>query len=450
MRGAAFVLIIGLAISSVRAEAPLRFNYQAKVTDATGAPINGTPSCSFAIYAAPTGGLPLYTELASVAVSDGVLNHVVGSITPLSLSLFEAAGDLYLETTIDGSPIVPRVALDSAPFALRAQSSKSAGTLATNNMLLTFSQTPPAGYTYTGMSIQPGGTGSWTGKAPMPTARSEFAVAVANGKIYAIGGYTGTAYTGVNEEYDPATNTWATKAPMSPARNALAAATVNGKIYAIGGYTGTDFTNLNQEYNPATNTWANKSSMPTARRWLCAVTANNKIYAIGGDIPNAGDTDATEQYDPATNAWLFKAAIQTPRRKFGAAEINGKIYISGGSNLGYLNTTEEYTPAINDWSPMASMPDARESIAAAANDRMYMFGGSLGSGTLATVHGFDAASNTWSTATAMPTSRHLHAAATIGSKIYVIGGLTTAVTSINEEFLAPDPAAGVLYVHRSN
>ena len=37
------------------------------------------------------------------------------------------------------------------------------------------------------------------------------------------------------EEYDPNTDTWTVKAPMPTARQSLGAALANGKIYAIGG-----------------------------------------------------------------------------------------------------------------------------------------------------------------------------------------------------------------------
>jgi len=56
---------------------------------------------------------------------------------------------------------------------------------------------------------------SWVVLAPMPTARSMLGVAVVDGKIYAIGGTSGTQnILGTNEVYDPATNKWSSKTPM--------------------------------------------------------------------------------------------------------------------------------------------------------------------------------------------------------------------------------------------
>ncbi len=70
---------------------------------------------------------------------------------------------------------------------------------------------------------------------PMPTARSSFAIAVYDDKIYVIGGTVGNGFVGNNEVYDPLTNSWETKASMPTPRADLSANVVNDKIYLIGG-----------------------------------------------------------------------------------------------------------------------------------------------------------------------------------------------------------------------
>src|SRR5882762_967165 len=77
-------------------------------------------------------------------------------------------------------------------------------------------------------------SGTWTTKAPMPTARTQLAAGVVNGIVYAIGGFTSSQIS-TNEAYDPIANTWAAKAPMPSARNLAATngAVVGGKVYVI-------------------------------------------------------------------------------------------------------------------------------------------------------------------------------------------------------------------------
>jgi len=91
----------------------------------------------------------------------------------------------------------------------------------------------PAGYTLSG-SFSAGNL--WSSMAPMPTARSDFGAAAANGKIYAIGGIDDNGgVLDTVDVYDPSSNSWSTAASMPTARSAFAAAAVNGKIYAMGG-----------------------------------------------------------------------------------------------------------------------------------------------------------------------------------------------------------------------
>lgn len=98
--------------------------------------------------------------------------------------------------------------------------------------------------------------GSWTMKAPLPSARGEVAAVALDGKLHAIGGSVDGKARPFHDEYDPATNTWRARAPLPEARDHLALAVANGKIFAFGGFTaavhkgaGTDAF----EYDPATD-----------------------------------------------------------------------------------------------------------------------------------------------------------------------------------------------------
>ena len=55
------------------------------------------------------------------------------------------------------------------------------------------------------------GTGKWTKGAPMPSERSEVAVAALDGKVYVIGGFGGQREL---EIYDPASDHWDRGAPF--------------------------------------------------------------------------------------------------------------------------------------------------------------------------------------------------------------------------------------------
>src|SRR5438093_514691 len=80
------------------------------------------------------------------------------------------------------------------------------------------------------------GSGSWTTKAPMPTARYGLGVAAVNGILYAVGGVSGSAILATVEAYDPVTNTWTPQAPMPTARGYLGVDGIIGTLYAVGGF----------------------------------------------------------------------------------------------------------------------------------------------------------------------------------------------------------------------
>ena len=69
----------------------------------------------------------------------------------------------------------------------------------------------------------------------MATARQEHAVAVLDGKLYAVSGENDDdGILSSVERYDPAANAWEAVAPMATARYALGVAVLDGKLYALG------------------------------------------------------------------------------------------------------------------------------------------------------------------------------------------------------------------------
>ena len=105
---------------------PQLINYQGRLTDAQGNPLNGAYNLKFTLWDAETGGNQLWSEdHPAVAVTDGLFqvalgntNHITSDVLTPPLSPTESFFDVYLEITVDGQEIVPRVALTSAPYAM--------------------------------------------------------------------------------------------------------------------------------------------------------------------------------------------------------------------------------------------------------------------------------------------------------------------------------------------
>lgn len=130
-----FILIFFLLLLTSNflfAEVPPKFiNYQGKLTNTSGTPLNGAYTMAFTIYDAETGGTSQWTETQSpVAVSNGIYNVILGSGTDgkpdtgddvkIPASVFYGE-QRWLGVTIGSdSEMTPRMRLTSVPYAITA------------------------------------------------------------------------------------------------------------------------------------------------------------------------------------------------------------------------------------------------------------------------------------------------------------------------------------------
>ena len=185
-------------------------------------------------------------------------------------------------------------------------------------------------------------TGRWERRAPLPTPRGALAVAVLDGRLYAMGGERFRAAAGSQTyepvadvaAYDPKANAWEVLPPMRHRRDHLVAGAIGGRIYAVSGRDRPDYALQHvEEYNPATRTWTERAPMPTGRSGGAAGVVGNRLYVFGGE-GNAdnplGTFNQVEAYDPARDAWTQLAPMPLPRHAFGGAVVGNRIYLPGG------------------------------------------------------------------------------------------------------------------------
>lgn len=322
---------------------------------------------------------------------------------------------------------------------------------------------------------------TWTSKAPLPTEREGFGVAVVNGKIYIIGGYPGigSLFSNENQMYDPGSNSWIALAPMPTARVNFGIAVYQNKIYVIGGqdtahaipgpnfidYHMEGLTGANEIYNPATDTWETKAPMPTPRNYLQANVVNGKIYLIGGQSqqrleypPTEHTSNLTEVYDPATDSWTTMTPIPTTVYGYASAVMNNKIYAMSGWSVKtpLSDQVQIFDPKSNTWTTGTPIPipvtlaGAGATTGAMAPKRIYVIGGCPAANTqaqsgISANQVYDPATDTWSSGAEMPTARYGLALAVANDKLYVMGGGSISLTNSNEQYTpigygTPDPA----------
>jgi N-acetylneuraminic acid mutarotase len=284
--------------------------------------------------------------------------------------------------------------------------------------------------------------GCWATKASMPTARGDTAGSVVNGKIYVIGGHSGTSGLSTVEVYDPVNNSWSTKAPMTTPRVGPTSSQVNGKIYVFGGYIGGSILNTTEEYDPFTDSWSARKPLSATRSYATSSEVNGRIYVIGGSDGSVY-LNTVEQYDPATDTWTTKAPMPTARMGAASSVVNGKIYVFGGYNGSTrLRVVEEYDPITDAWTTKSPMSTARQSPTSGnVNGKFYVVGGHDGSSYLNTMEQYDPVTDTWGSSASMPSARAVMTGAVVNGVIYVIGGNGSGGTPLNtvEAYTPPAP-----------
>jgi N-acetylneuraminic acid mutarotase len=202
---------------------------------------------------------------------------------------------------------------------------------------------------------------TWETKTSMPTPRADLCANIENDSIYLIGGkrYSNTApyfnETNINEAYNPANDSWSTKTPVPKPVQGYASAVADGKIYVMGGsleslsLENTLLTGANQVYDPQNDNWSFSANLPTVQSYGAAATtegfmAPQRIYCIGGY--SGGEFSSQVQvYDLKNNSWTSGEPMPTARAYLGVVDVDDVLYAIGGfDGVNWLNVNEQYKP----------------------------------------------------------------------------------------------------------
>ena len=257
-------------------------------------------------------------------------------------------------------------------------------------------------------------TDKWTKKKPMPRPAHHAAMAVANGKIYVIGGFIaptttavplGAAWQPIDDvwEYDPAADSWKSLAPLPSRRGSALAVEVGGKIYTIGGVStvpgvqGFVLHGLRscpgshhqrrvrsrhqQVGEPHTDgsraqsrirRCRQREDLPHRRPHRPRVHPDRHQHGCGGGVQSGERlVECSEERMPYA-------------RSGGAWGTDGRlIYVAGGEittngMVGAFNGIQAYNPAINAWFTLPPMPMPRHGLAGAViGDRFHLVSGMI-------------------------------------------------------------------------
>jgi hypothetical protein len=222
---------------------------------------------------------------------------------------------------------------------------------------------------------------AWSTLADMPTARSKASAAAVNGKLYVIGGWSATgAPVASVDVFDPVAGTWSTLAGVTnPApRAAAGTAVADGKVYLVGGCADGSCTSTKNlvVFDPAAGTFNAGTDYPIAIGWMSCGGISGKVYCGGGAAGTATFKDAFV-YDPAGNSWTELADLPVDLWGSQYAAAGGLLVIAGGVTLGFTtitNKTVAFDPATGAWQDLPNAAFTRYRGAGACG--AYKIGGS--------------------------------------------------------------------------
>jgi len=268
---------------------------------------------------------------------------------------------------------------------------------------------------------------SWTTLEPMPTARSSFGVAVVDGKIYAIGGYNGTALN-TNEMYDPETDTWTRKTSMPTARSNFGIAVFQNKIHVMGGYVRySGFLDVHEVYDVETDTWETRNNSSSYGAYFSANVVGNEIFLIGGSLSPFHPwhtSDENRVYHPLTDTWTIKEPLPTAVSHHASTVLDNELYVIGGQDIEFnakYDLNHVYDVETDTWSyktPLSSSIFGATACATSgffAPKRIHLLKENIH-------YGYDPENDSWTQETRMLTSRSGVGVAVVNDEIYVIGG----------------------------
>jgi hypothetical protein len=163
--------------------------------------------------------------------------------------------------------------------------------------------------------------------------------------------------------------------------------------------------------------------------------AGPRLYTVGGRSTK-NDLGTVQAFDAKTEKWeLCTAGVPTRRAAFPAVGLFGRVYVLGGTQ-GFtpLASVEVMSPHSKEagWRQETTMPFPRRLFDACALDgKIYVVGGAgpavfcnrtANDASYRSVMRYDVLDKTWSNVTSLPAERRHHAVASLGGRIYVVGG----------------------------
>ncbi len=218
-------------------------------------------------------------------------------------------------------------------------------------------------------------------------------------------------------------------APTIAPRRALGAAVFGGRVFAVGGWSGSATQLDTVEVFDGVH-WIAGPALGVARSQHGLVSLDAALGAVGGWRADGGLVSEVEALRADETAWRVATHLPTPRREPGVAVWDGRIVVAGGFDGtsdgdldGYQDLVEAYEPETDTWSRLPRMNEPRRGLTLVAiEDALYAIGGYNASGYSGVVERYDPEPGRWSVVDWPIVARTWAAAVVVDGDVIVAGG----------------------------
>ncbi len=212
------------------------------------------------------------------------------------------------------------------------------------------------------------------------------AIALADGSVLLLGGYTPGGVTDIVERYVPGQGRFESHGRMLQARDGFSATLLaDGTILLAGGYAdGMQRLTTAERYDSATGRSRDVGSMSSPRMSHTAtLLRDGRVLLAGGSRASREVLTSLEVFDPAANRFIPAGKLSSARHKHAAIALGGRVLVFGGASIpeddGHFNDSEWWTPEGVTPGPRMAMGRYKflDSLAMLDDGRVLVTGGGL-------------------------------------------------------------------------
>lgn len=219
-------------------------------------------------------------------------------------------------------------------------------------------------------------TDEWrTSDITLPVGLASFEAVAIGPRIMAFGGFDAdSAPTDFAAVLDTRTGRWTDLPPLPHARYAHSVTLHEGKIHVLGGRGPDGPVSEVDVFDPVRRTWTTSDvPMPSARDSHDTVSTPDGLLVVGGWLGD-GPTDRVDLYDPDTGEWTAGPSLPVPMSRAGVAVADGRVWVSLHTTSYVLDLEARDTRGA--WEPANALSLSRHGLGyVLVDDALYAIAG---------------------------------------------------------------------------